>query len=86
MNTTVNDPSEWLNAVREALDNDGVSRYRFARILENEGVCSRHSADCLLADEGTTLRGERVPNLQTALGMAHAAGYDVILRKRKGVR
>ena len=36
------------------------SRYSFIRACTEAGICTRHTGECLLADEGT-VTGRRVP-------------------------
>jgi len=80
---------EWMDAVKDRIADHGVSRYRFAREVSDSLACSLHTAECLLAEHGTVIAGNRVPSLPVAIEMAQMAGYDVVLvpkRVPQGVR
>lgn len=74
-------PSVWKKAMKQRLSASGISRYQFIRKCSDAGICSIHSGECLLADEGT-VTGARTPTLQTAIDMAALAGYDLVLVRR----
>ena len=78
---TLDSPTAWKRALQHRLMEQGRSRYQFVRECASEGVCSIHSGECLLADEGT-VTGNRAPNLHTAIAMAALAGFDVVLVPR----
>ena len=81
MNTPLIDVWDWKVAMRDQLDRSKISRYRFVREVEAAGICTRHTAECLLADSGT-VTGNRVPSLSLAIQIANLAGYDVVLVRR----
>jgi len=69
---------DWKSAMQRRLQADGISRYQFIRVCVDEGIVSRHSGECLLADEGT-VTGDRIPSFEVAIRMAQIAGYEVRL-------
>ncbi len=84
----IDSPNAWKTAMQSQLDRHGVSRYAFVRTVADAEVCTRHTAECLLADEGT-VTGQREPSFATAIRMARLAGFDLVLvesRKPKGVQ
>jgi len=78
----VTSPGEWKAAIRRRLDDRGVSRYAFVRECDAAMVCTVHTGECLLADDGTVI-GKRVASLAVAIEMARLAGYDVVLKPRR---
>jgi hypothetical protein len=76
--TDIVDPVEWKSAVQARLNDHGISRYAFIRKCEGMGICTVHTGECLLADNDTNT-GRRVPSFQTAINIARAAGFDVVL-------
>ena len=72
---------DWKHAIQARLLVDGISRYRFIRSCTDSGIVTKHSGECLLANEGT-VTGARAPSFQTAIDMANLAGYDVMLVPR----
>lgn len=76
------DPVAWKLAMQEHLRQQNMSRYEFVRACVREGVCSAHTAECLLADVGTST-GKREPSFRTAIEMARLAGLEVAFRKRR---
>lgn len=78
----VNTPSDWKVAMHRQLDSHGMSRYAFVRKVREADVCTAHTAECLLADEGT-MTGNRVPSFATAIQMAKLAGFDMVLIPKK---
>jgi hypothetical protein len=78
-------PSDWKAAVRQRLVDRNVTRYAFVRDCAAAGVCTVHTGECLLADDGTST-GQRVPSLAVAIEMARRAGYDVVLKPRRPER
>ena len=87
MKHLLHSPSDWKAAVRKRLDDRSISRYAFVRDCEASGVCTVHTGECLLAEDGTST-GQRVPSLSVAIKMASLAGYDLVLvpRRRSGAR
>jgi len=78
-------PVAWKLAMQDHLREQGVTRYQFVRLCEREGICSAHTAECLLADPGTST-GKREPSFRMALEMARLAGLEVhVKRKRRRV-
>lgn len=73
---------DWKAALRRHLEESDTSRYSFIRRVGAAGICSVHTAECLLADEGT-VTGQRGPRFQTAIDIADEAGFDVVLVKRR---
>jgi hypothetical protein len=67
---------DWKRAMRDHLDKHAMSRYAFIRTLDAERVCSIHTGECLLADEGTVI-GARRPSLESAIAIAEAAGLQL---------
>lgn len=78
----VTSPGDWKSSVRRRLDDRGVSRYAFVRDCAAAGICTVHTGECLLADDGTAT-GQRIPSLSVAIEMARLAGYDVVLKPRR---
>jgi predicted phosphoribosyltransferase len=64
------------------LNTNGVSRYAFVRKVREADICTTHTAECLLADDGTAT-GSRVPSFATAIDMARLAGFDMVMIPRK---
>lgn len=58
-----------------------MSRYVFIRKCHAEGLCSIHTGECLLADNGT-VTGQRSPSLGLAISMAKLAGLDLVFVER----
>lgn len=75
-------PVDWKHAMQTHLAEQGMTRYEFVRLCEREGICSAHTAECLLADVGT-VTGKREPSFRMALEMARAAGLAVTVKKRR---
>lgn len=78
-------PSAWKSAMQSRLRSDGISRYQFVRMCAERGICTRHTAECLMADEGT-VTGARKPSMETAIAMARLAGFDVTMVPRPAAR
>lgn len=74
----IDSPSAWKSAMQAQLDRHGMSRYAFVREAAHRRICTRHTAECLLADSDT-VTGKREPSFSTALRMARLAGFDVHL-------
>lgn len=83
--TNISTPAEWKHAMRERLQARGTSRYAFVRQVADKGICTRHTAECLLADDGT-VTGQREPSFAVAIAMARLAGLEMTLRPTKGDR
>lgn len=84
----IDTPNAWKAAMQGQLERHGVSRYAFVREVAGRGICTRHTAECLLADPDT-VTGQREPSFSTAIRMARLAGFDVHLvpsREPKGVK
>jgi hypothetical protein len=77
----ISDPSEWKYAMRSRLDSMRMSRYEFVRKCVEEEICSRHTAECLMADDGT-VTGQRKPSLENAISMARVLGFDLVMVPR----
>lgn len=75
-------PVSWKLAMQDHLREQGMTRYQFVRLCEREGICSAHTAECLLADPGTST-GKREPSFRVALEMARAAGLEVTFHRRR---
>jgi hypothetical protein len=71
-------PLEWKKAMQDHLRQNAMSRYAFIRECEDRKVCSVHTGECLLADQGTST-GERTPSLRTAIAMARLAGLEITM-------
>lgn len=71
-------PADWKIAMHKRLSDSGMSRYKFVRNCQQSGVCTVHTAECLLANEGTET-GKRVPTLKMAIEMAELAGMSLVL-------
>lgn len=64
--------------MHEELKRKGISRYAFVRMCVDSRICTRHTAECLLADDGT-VTGKRRPSMDTAIAMARLAGFSVAM-------
>ena len=84
---SMTDHVAWKGAITTRLADHGMSRYAFVRRAVEEGLCTPHTAECLLADP-TTSTGQRAPSLQTAIQFADLAGYDLVLvpKRKPGTR
>lgn len=74
----ISSPNAWKRALRETLQQAGRTRYEFVRECVDAKICTRHTAECLLADEGT-VTGARKPSIEVAIRMARLAGYDLVM-------
>jgi hypothetical protein len=68
-------------AIKASLESEGLTRNDLALRMEEEGILRAHTVRCLLGAPGTR-NGSRVPNFRSALQVAHAAGFDLVLQKR----
>ena len=78
----IRNPAAWKAAVRDTLRSNAISRYDFARRCAKAGICTIHTAECLLADDNT-VTGQRVPTMATAIRMAELLGMEVMLLTRE---
>jgi hypothetical protein len=78
--TVIRQSSDWKRAITESLRRRGVSRYEFVRACDPR-ICSRHTAECLLASDGT-VTGRRKPTIDLAIAIAEAAGFDLVMVPR----
>ncbi len=78
-------PEAWKSAMHRHLRDQGISRYEFVRRCVDNKVCTLHTAECLLADEGT-VTGQRKPSFELAVEMARLAGFDLVLIPRPSSR
>jgi hypothetical protein len=78
----MNDYDDFKSAIRTALEARGSTRGELALRMEAEGILRAHTVRCLLGTPGTR-NGRRKPAFDSALAIAHAAGFELILRKRK---
>jgi hypothetical protein len=74
----IRDPQSWKSAMRDHLRANGISRYDFARRCAKAGVCTIHTAECLLAGE-ETVTGQRVPTMAMAIRMSELAGMEFMM-------
>lgn len=72
----VTDRVDWKDAILHQLQAHERTRYNFVRAVEAGGICSRHTAECLLAGYGTRT-GEREPSFGVACEIARCAGYEL---------
>ena len=80
--TEVRDYDTFKATITSAINNRGGTRSAFARALEEQGLLRAHTVRCLLGTPGTVI-GRRKPTFDSVLKVAHAAGFDVVLRERK---
>lgn len=73
--------ADWKAAMHRHLKDENISRYAFVRRISDEGICTTHTAECLLAESGT-VTGKRMPKFSTAIQIARLAGYDLVLVPR----
>lgn len=81
----VDSPSAWKSAMHAQLRANGISRYQFVRMCVEQGICTRHTAECLMADDGT-VTGARKPSIELAISMARAAGFELTMVPRSTAR
>jgi len=75
---TIKTTLDWKTAMKKRLADHGVSHYSFARRAVADNLCTLHTAECLLAAEGT-VTGDRSPSFGAAISLAALAGYDLVL-------
>lgn len=80
--TDLENPLDWKLAMQAHLREQGVSRYEFVRRCAEAGICAAHTAECLLADPGTST-GKREPSFRMALEMARLAGLSITIKRRR---
>ena len=78
----IRNPSAWKSAMKDHLRRNAISRYDFARRCAKAGVCTIHTAECLLADDNT-VTGQRVPTMAMAIRMAEIAGMEFMMLTRE---
>ena len=75
-------PLDWKAAIRAKLKLTDTTRYAFIQSITEKKICSRHTAECLLADNGT-VTGDRIPTLETAIEIAKEAGFRIVMVPHK---
>jgi hypothetical protein len=74
----IDSPAAWKAAMHGELKRRGISRYSFVRMCVESKICTRHTAECLLAQDGT-VTGQRKPSMEIAIAMARLAGFNLAL-------
>jgi predicted phosphoribosyltransferase len=72
------DSAAWKQAMQKQLRDRHMTRYEFVRQCVDNKICTMHTAECLLADNGT-VTGKRKPSFEIALNMARLAGLETVL-------
>jgi hypothetical protein len=80
--TAINTYDDFKEHIRTAVEGQGMTRGELANRMDAEGILRAHTVRCLLGTPGTR-NGRRKPAFDSALAIAHAAGFELILRKRK---
>ena len=78
---TINTYDEFKTHIRETLESQGSTRGDLAIAMDKAGILRAHTVRCLLGTPGTVI-GKRKPAFDSALAIAGAAGFDIVLRKR----
>jgi hypothetical protein len=64
--------------MHKQLESHGMTRYQFIKKVTEAGVCTTHTAECLLADSDT-VTGKRTPSFPLAIEMARLAGFQLTM-------
>jgi hypothetical protein len=70
--------SDWKRGITRLLKQNGVSRYQFADAAAAAGICTQYTAASLVAADGT-VRGKRLPSIETAISLARLAGCEIVM-------
>jgi hypothetical protein len=79
--SVINDYDQFKSNVTDHIEAAGITRSGLARKMEADGILRAHTVRCLLGTPGTVI-GQRKPAFDSVIKIAHAAGFDVILRAR----
>jgi len=74
-------PNDIKTAVRAALVLQGRSRHSLVQQGIASRVWTRHTGECLLADDATHM-GQRVPTIVNALAFLDLAGLELVVREK----
>ncbi len=80
--SAINTYDDFKEHIRTAVEGQGMTRGELANRMDADGILRAHTVRCLLGTPGTR-NGRRKPAFDSALAIAHAAGFELILRKRK---
>jgi len=83
--TAINTYDDFKEHIRTAVEGQGMTRGELGELanrMDADGILRAHTVRCLLGTPGTR-NGRRKPAFDSALAIAHAAGFELILRKRK---